>query len=882
MPATTVKPLTLGLLHRTYTQAGEHRMVALVMAWFPLGEDHPALLVDNQAAPVGYAVLAALAPDTPLDSLYPKARGELLLATQACAPGGEPTAEMQVRVRLGDLDKTLRVLGDREAGHGLLGNQPGRPQPFTAMPLDWSRAYGGPAHPCNLAGKGYTGKRAVNAWPNVEYPGQPIKNGRQKHEPAGFGPRGIQCPDLQAHLGSMNREWLKRHAPHLAKDFSPAAFNVAPADQQLKAWFQGDEAYRLEGLHPGRPVLEGKLPGIRPRLLIQRQDQTPQEAEEVLTTPDTVWLMPHEALGLILYRAQIDCADSDGEDIAALLAGYEHAQAQPRPLDHYRDQLARRTTPETAALLLLNDGPLIPEPDARTVAARKQALAEAEEKDLAEKQALLDELDAEFWSGPGAELEQTLGKPEGHTPPKAEPSPLGPPITAEALRNGDIDLQAVIAKAEALAEDVKKQGEQRLADLEKRQKEGDLAEIMAGVEDATAPDEDIEAAAERARLNPPVAYAEALEQAKAQGGLSPEKEAELAQATEQMQAAQKQAKCMAADPLLPAVGAQVSAWLREQVLAWIAAGEPLAGRDLTGIDLHGLDLSGQDLSGCILERADLRDARLMAAKLVKTSLVAARMDRADLSGADLTGANLNKAEGKAANLSGATLDQATLMQTQLPQADLSHIRAHSLAAQQTDLSGACLDGAALEDTALHELTAPNSTWRGADLKACVLYGANLTEADFREAKIFRLIATGCKAPRSRWDGARIGKSLLNLADLREAVFRDARSLDGSWRNSHLQGSDWRGAGLVRGDFSEAHLQNAILTGAGFGKCLFARTELTDADAQGADFFQALLRKADLRRADLREANLVRALDEDARYEDADLRKARRTAMGEAA
>ena len=681
----------------------------------------------------------------------------------------------------------------------------------------------------------------------------------------------------------MNREWLKKHAPHLAKDFSPAAFNVAPADQQLDAWFQGDEAYRLEGLHPERPVLEGRLPHIRPRLLIQRQGQTPREVEEIPLNPDTVWLIPHEALGLILYRAQVDCDDSDGEDITALLAGYEDAQAQPRPLDHYRDQLDRRTNPETAALLMLNDGPLIPEPGDAAVAARKQALAEKEARELTEKQALLDELEAEFWADSGAELEQTLGKPEDYAPPKAEPSPLGPPISAEALRNGDIDVQAVIAKAEALAEDAKKQGEQRLADLEKRRQQGDLADIMTGVQepanDAAA---DIEDAAERAQLNPPVPFAEALEQAKAQGQLSPKKEAELAQAAEQMQAAQKQAKSMAVDPLLPPVGDAVAAWLREQIQAWIAAGEPLAGRDLTGADLHGLDLSGQDLSGCILERADLRDAQLSGAKLVKASLTAARLDQANLSGADLTEANLNNAGGERTNLSGATLDRATLIKTRLPQADLRHSHAHGLAAQQTDLSGARLDGAALEDTALHELTAPNSTWRGADLKACVLYGANLTEADFREAKTFRLIATGCVAPRSRWDGARIMTSLLNLADLREAVFRDARSLDGSWRNSHLQDSDWRGAGQVRGDFSEAHLQNADLTGAGLGKCLFARTELTDANARGADFFQALLRKADFRRADLREANLVRAQDEGARYEDADLRKARRTVMGEAA
>ena len=45
----------------------------------------------------------------------------------------------------------------------------------------------------------------------------------------------------------------------MAADFDVGFYSRAPADQQLAEFFAGDEAFRIEGMHPSEPALSGKL-----------------------------------------------------------------------------------------------------------------------------------------------------------------------------------------------------------------------------------------------------------------------------------------------------------------------------------------------------------------------------------------------------------------------------------------------------------------------------------------------------------------------------------------------------------------------------------------------------------------------------------------------
>lgn len=69
---------------------------------------------------------------------------DVVVLGTARAPGGKRVAEMTVEVEVGPVKAAVRVVGDRVwKKNGLFGFKPGPAKPFTEMPLDWERAFGG-------------------------------------------------------------------------------------------------------------------------------------------------------------------------------------------------------------------------------------------------------------------------------------------------------------------------------------------------------------------------------------------------------------------------------------------------------------------------------------------------------------------------------------------------------------------------------------------------------------------------------------------------------------------------------------------------------------------------------------------------------------------
>jgi hypothetical protein len=181
-------------------------------------------------------VLPLLPPGLPLDEVIPKPRGEALLLGSAHAPGGKPVTAMCVRLAVGQVDKRLRVVGERGWRQGSLPGlgQVSDPEPFTSMPIDWQRAYGGPGHPANPAGCGYTGLFAAartGCMPNIEYAGAPVSGHATLMAPAGFGPLEREWAPRKGKLGTYDARWLAGEAPGFARDIDWTAFNLAPEDQ---------------------------------------------------------------------------------------------------------------------------------------------------------------------------------------------------------------------------------------------------------------------------------------------------------------------------------------------------------------------------------------------------------------------------------------------------------------------------------------------------------------------------------------------------------------------------------------------------------------------------------------------------------------------------
>jgi hypothetical protein len=142
------------------------RGMVVAKATFRVGESGEAQLDADDPLPVLQADRETELGLLPRDDLpLPGDDFQVLLLGQARAPEGASVPSIRVELGVGDVRRQLWVYGDRwwqEDG------TPTRPQPFSAMPLTWERAFGGTCEvevdreapvdvswPLNPAGKGF-------------------------------------------------------------------------------------------------------------------------------------------------------------------------------------------------------------------------------------------------------------------------------------------------------------------------------------------------------------------------------------------------------------------------------------------------------------------------------------------------------------------------------------------------------------------------------------------------------------------------------------------------------------------------------------------------------------------------------------------------------
>jgi uncharacterized protein YjbI with pentapeptide repeats len=847
-----VKPMTLGLMHRPYRWQGRDRLLVATLGFFALGGRPEALLRDNLQ---WRKVMAALPAGRPLDELMPKARGEVLLAGSAYAAHGLATTEMSVRLQLGDVDKQLRVLGDRQWMYGMLPwLQVTEPSPFTRMPLTWDRAFGGAGHPANPEGRGYARNplaaffgRNQGDMPNVEDPRRPVRRPGRRHAPAGFGQLDVGWTPRRQWIGRYGRRWRSEAYPGLADDTHAEFFNAAPPDQRIDGFFAGGEPYRLEGMHPQQPVIEGFLPEFRPRAFAHRAGRPADAAEEIALAFDTVWFFPDAELGIAIHRGEIAVEDSLALDVEALMVAYEHAADAPRPLSHYGQVLALRLNRETAARHVFNEAQLTPEPDAALRAARH---AEAQDEEARRRAAR-----AAREAGLAAEFDEAGGMPA----PESAPAPMAVevPVPAEAaVRRGDFDLGELLDAADRLAQEARGKA-QALRD----EAAGQLAELPpAPPVAATTTEEALARAAGHAGATG------ALNDFAAIAGVPPV-------AVAQIQELHRKGRLASPEPSVPGLPLQpeVAAAIGQWILLRLREGASLHGCDLAGADLRGAMLSGADLRGALLEASDLRGARLDGADLSEVALTGAALDAADCTSARFDGANLGRTQAHGTVFRGASFAGAQAGDADWRGADLAGARFERWIAPNIVLEGANLEHAMLADCVLLHAKADGSRWAHASLQRTVLLGSSLVGSDWREAALVRSVLMECRLVDSHWTAADLSRVQGGGgADWSRADLQRVRADHSSWRGANLADANLAEGQFRECDFSGARLPRAVLERTLFYRSLFMSGELTGCHAEAADFYQAMCRRADFRRADLREANFVQAECAEARFDEARL------------
>lgn len=852
-----IKPLTLGILHQPYRFQGRHRLSIAALGFFALGRSDERFLVDNLQWP---RVLPQLPAGQPLDHVLPKAHAEVMLCGAAHAP--KPVESMYVRLQCGPVDKRLRVIGDRRWdrtwSRAVCVHTP---KPFTAMPLTLDRAYGGAEHD-NPLGCGYLPPLSwlqvqAGKMPNIEYPDRPVVPGRREQPYAAYAPQQLAHASRKREAsGTYDQRWLAEDFPGLPRDFDFSMYNLAPLDQQFRGRIAGGEAYRLEGLHPTEAVLAGSLPSMQVRAFVLVQGQGADAAQEVALQCDTVWFFPEVGVGLMVYRGEVPVADSDALDIDTLMVAYDAAE-RPRDIAHYREVMALRRDPQTAALHAFNESQLAPMRSPQAQAERDAARARQAHAAQAHRQALLDETMEEFWQRSG------MAKPEGYQSPQA-PAPSLPAVSVE---EGDFDLAELYACAQVLADQARRDGEARLAALSEQlpaapasPPEKTLAQQTdAALARAAQPAYDLQTPAQQAPLPPELADVLALAEQAAPGTVDPAQLAQACSAMAGLPALKRAARTAAPEPttLKEPLPDPVAQALGARMLAMHRAGELLAGRDFAGAWLRGADLRGADLRQVQLERADLSGACLAGADLSSAALTAALLDEADLSGARLQGANLCGTSARAASFANAVLKGAHAFDARWPGADLRGAQLDDALLMRIDLSDAQLDDSQLTRTVLMHANAPRSRWVGARWSMCVAPYADFTAACFDGATLSRSVLMDASLAGSSWQGATLdtvyagGKS-----DWRNSKLSLLRANKCGWRSSSLVGACMDGAVLTNCDFGEADLSDARLRGAQLYRSLFMRSKLRNIDAGNASFFQSMCRKADFSDAGLEGAMLV--------------------------
>ena len=858
------KPQKLGLLTRTFQRQDEVFFVVSPLVFFAFGSS-PGLRPEAEM----WKTLAPELGEQPLDVAMPKVRGEWLVCGRAY-PAQPPKATAVVHAQVGGASKTLYAIGDRVWNRGV----PSDPVFFHEMPLTYGRAFGGGDYPKNPLGKGFAATDGVWSLPNVEDPGRLVRSQRDRPDPAGFLPYDLMWPQRREQLGTYDASWLKELSPGYPRDMQWSAFNAAPKDQQLEGFFQGDEALAFDGMHPTRARVEGRLPGVAPRVLLVRKGH--DDPTEVQVRPDTVWILPHLEVGVLIFRGLARIGEDDAADVATILAGLESMSA-PRPLAHYVEALRKRGDRKQAAILSLSDADLLPEGEA----------AKPPPDDGLRSQGLLRKRLRKRMEREYAALGAKLAAQKGIDPSKVQLPPLPPeppePSSDPAQLIVQMDeMQAFTNRAKAEADAARAALEAKVREqLASRGIDYDAKLREAAASSSRRPTMATEVLANVARKS----LAAKLSSPELDAALAdPKLAARAARADEQLSAAYKKvAHHLPAPPKAPPTEEQAkkSAEARAAVSEARASGGSLADKDLSGVDLSGIDLTGADLRGAMLEGANLSGAQLGGANLSGALLAHADLTKANLFAAKLVDANLGGAKLVEAEVGEADLTRATLAK-----ADLSGAR----------MRNACLSGANLAECKLagadwSGVSAPGATFAKIDMTGMKLVRADLTKAVFLECIADDVDATQANLAKATFLQLRAQRIVLREATLDGAAFVSSCALPhADMQRASLERTNLRGAHLPRAnlsharlpaaDFSQCELQEAILYRAFAREARFVRADLSRARMSVIDLLGGSLAKANLAGTDLRGANLFRAdltgvrLDTETRVTGANLVRAR--------
>ena len=813
----TVKPGQLSLMFRSVERNRKIYACFSVLAMSETVNGAPHLRTEAAL----WKTLAAQAPEF-TEAAVVKSQPEYLVFGHAYGYDGQ--TEGVVGVKLAKSRKWIRSFGERQHPDAL------QPSALTKLPLHWRHAWGGPGDANNPLGVGQQpDEEGRTVLPRFERHDAPWKLNDANPQAAGFGPLDVTHPDRAKLVGTYGDDYLKTDYPGLARDADWRFFQVAPLDQRFAADLAGNESYELVGLHPTERRQTGRLPGMRPRVFIERHKRP--EIQEVECKLRTVVFLPDVGAVVQVWQGIVQIGDEDGTELSHVIAALESLKA-PREMAEYAAVFTSRLDEQDGMLAMLRDEELLPQ--GMSFEALLPADIDLNRPPAADSlSGRLDKKNRERVMAVRAEVASHGLDPDKHAPPLPGPREQIPPIAKLGQYFRDLDVRAKKQREQAAAIQSQAQAT-HVAEFAARGESFDyvlkeLSTTRIGPPQPNTPNLMGLLTQTRKDLGPqPLAGFEEVDEMLADTELQARWQAND-QATQRMY--ERSAHFQNAAPRTTGRFAQrQQRWVTER----LAAKQPLKGFDLTGADLRHVDLRGAVLDGAMLEAAcfdgaDLRGASAKGAVLAHASFVKARADDCNFSNANLGKACFTEASACRADFSGAILWEANFTQAVLRGAKLIDVEALYIKLAGADLSEAQLDEMLFFQT---------------DLRGTQFTRASADEAKFIENKLAGANFTGVKARRAAF-----------LKPNAQGVCFDGADLSGT---SFVQDPKLPGASMRGTNLSKVFAHGADFKGADFSQATLDAAELGQARLQGAELRGVKARGAGLRFADLGQAGVVGA------------------------
>jgi len=230
----------------------------------------------------------------PSDLCLAKPGTDVIVVAAAHAPGGRAVPSFDAGVRVGTLEKTVRVFGLRVWGAN--GTSLSAPRPTMGAEVRYDNAWGGfdrsdPAAPLeeprNPVGMGVARDPATlthKAAPMIEDPLNLLTSARTRPPPAGLGAIGRHWAPRRTLLGTYDAAWLEQRAPLLPLDHDDRSNLCASPGLTASPPLLGGEDVALLNLTPGGGSVSFRLPRIRITTTLHAKGREPESLTPYLDT----------------------------------------------------------------------------------------------------------------------------------------------------------------------------------------------------------------------------------------------------------------------------------------------------------------------------------------------------------------------------------------------------------------------------------------------------------------------------------------------------------------------------------------------------------------------------------------------------------------------